>query len=161
MKGWGLRVCHFSYTGESMHLRFSVVAAAVILGASSAAAQTDNAERVIRSAFDSSAVAWNRGDLMGHLADNSDTIRFMTRSGPIVGKTGTAASLEKSFFRDGKPMQQLRFEQINVRMLGREHAMVIGRFILSGGERPEASGWFTTIWAKEKGGWKIVHDHSS
>ena len=139
----------------------ALLATALIGGVADAAAQSDAAsERTIRAALDSSAVAWNRGDLMGHLADNSDTIRFMTRGGPIIGKAGTAASLERSFFRDGKPMQSLRFEQVGVRMLGHDHALVIGRFILSGGDKPDTGGWFTTVWAREKDGWRIVHDHS-
>ncbi len=138
-----------------------ILAAGCAAGAQGRPAASATSEHEIRAALDSSASAWNRGDLMGHLADNSDTIRFMTRNGPIIGKQGTAASLERSFFRDGKPMQSLRFEQVGVRMLGRDHAMVIGRFILSGGGKPDAAGWFTTIWAREKAGWRIVHDHSS
>lgn len=138
-----------------------VLVAGCAVGTRTGPSSAATSEQEIRAALDTSAAAWNRGDLMGHLADNSDTIRFMTRNGPIIGKQGTAASLERSFFRDGKPMQSLRFEKVGVRMLGRDHALVIGNFILSGGGKPDASGWFTTIWARERGGWRIVHDHSS
>ena len=118
-------------------------------------------EPEIRAMLDESAAAWNRGDLDGHLADNADSITFMTGRGPIVGKDKTAEILGTSFFRDGKPVQQLRFEQVTVRPLGRRHALVVGRFILSGGGEADKSGWFSTIWEQRPEGWRVIHDHSS
>jgi ketosteroid isomerase-like protein len=85
----------------------------------------------------------------------------MTRKGPIVGKERTAEALRRSFFKDGKPMQQLRFEQVSIRRLGREHALVVGRFVLEGGGQPEQSGWFSTVWERQADGWRVIHDHSS
>jgi ketosteroid isomerase-like protein len=111
--------------------------------------------------LEASAVAWNRGDLDGHLADNADSITFMTRNGPLVGKDKTAGALRKSFFRDGRPIQSLRFEQVTVRPLGEAHALVVGRFVLSGGGEAERSGWFSTIWEHRPEGWRVIHDHSS
>jgi ketosteroid isomerase-like protein len=118
-------------------------------------------EQEIRKLLDESVTAWNRGDLDGHLADNADSISFMTRRGPIVGKHRTADALRRSFFRDGKPIQQLRFEQVTVRPLGRSHALVVGRFVLEGGGEPEHSGWFSTVWERQARGWRVIHDHSS
>ena len=51
-----------------------------------------NTETEIQSLLDESAASWNRGDLDGHLADNADSISFMTRKGPVVGKTGQRRS---------------------------------------------------------------------
>ena len=138
------------------------LAALVVLHAGTALAQgPGGTEREIRTMLDQSAVAWNRGDLDGHLADNADSISFMTRSGPIVGRTRTADALRRSFFQDGKPVQQLRFEQVTIRRLGEGHALVVGRFILDGGGQPEHSGWFSTIWERQAAGWRVIHDHSS
>jgi ketosteroid isomerase-like protein len=119
------------------------------------------AQREIQALLDASAAAWNRGDLEGHLADNADSISFMTRDGPIVGKAQTAEALRRSFFRDGKPIQQLRFEQVTIRPLGTGHALVVGRFVLEGGGQPAHSGWFSTIWERQAAGWRVIHDHSS
>src|ERR687897_2160783 len=133
-----------------------------LLYAGAAAAQGPNAtEQEIQKLLDESAAAWNRGDLDGHLADNADSISFMTRDGPIVGKSKTADALRRSFFKDGKPIQQLRFEQVTIRPLGDDHALVVGRFILDGGGQPEHSGWFSTIWERQSAGWRVIHDHSS
>jgi ketosteroid isomerase-like protein len=132
------------------------------LYAGGAAAQGPNAtEQEIRKMLDESAVSWNRGDLDGHLADNADSITFMTGKGPIVGKHRTAEALRRSFFRDGKPIQQLRFEQVTIRRLGEGFALVVGRFVLEGGDEPERSGWFSTVWERQAAGWRVIHDHSS
>jgi ketosteroid isomerase-like protein len=139
-----------------------VLGSVAVLHAGSALAQgADVTEREIRPLLDQSAAAWNRGDLDGHLADNADSISFMTRSGPIVGKSKTADALRRSFFKDGKPIQQLRFERVTIRRLGDDHALVVGRFILDGGGQPEHSGWFSTIWERQAAGWRVIHDHSS
>jgi uncharacterized protein (TIGR02246 family) len=107
------------------------------------------------------ADAWNEGDLDGHVAVYADSATFMTGRGPIVGRHRTRDALERSFFRDGRPIQQLRFEHITVRPLGPDHALVIGQFILSGGGREDATGWFSTIWAWTGSRWETIHDHSS
>jgi ketosteroid isomerase-like protein len=138
------------------------LAALAVLNATGALAQGPNVtEREIQAMLDESAASWNRGDLDGHLADNADSISFMTRNGPIVGKTKTAEALRRSFFKDGKPIQQLRFEQVTIRRLGEGHALVVGRFILDGGGQPERSGWFSTVWERQAAGWRVIHDHSS
>jgi ketosteroid isomerase-like protein len=136
---------------------------ALTLGASTARGQAPppSPEPEIRAMLDESAAAWNRGDLDGHLADNADSITFMTRNGPITGKGRTADALRQSFFRDGTPVQSLRFEQVTVRPLGAGHALVVGRFILTGGGEEERSGWFSTVWERRSEGWRVIHDHSS
>lgn len=120
---------------------------------------TDEAQ--IRSAITASAQAWNRGDLKGHLAIYVDSVTFMTRSGPRPGVAAIEESFTNTFFRGGQPKQQLRFEQVVVRPLGREAALQTGRFVLSGGGEPEQSGWFTLVWLRTAEGWRAVHDHSS
>ena len=138
-----------------------LVCAAALAPRAESQASPRSAEPEIRTMLEVSAVAWNRGDLDGHLADNADSITFMTGKGPLVGKDKTADALRRSFFRDGKPIQSLRFEQVTVRALGDRHALVVGRFVLSGGGEPERSGWFSTIWERRPEGWRVIHDHSS
>jgi uncharacterized protein (TIGR02246 family) len=105
--------------------------------------------------------AWNRNDLAGHVAPYADSAVFMIPRGPLIGRDRIRASLERSFWVNGKPKQQLRFEEVEVRMLGPLDARVMGKFILTGGGMPEATGRFTTIWEKIDGRWQIIHDHSS
>lgn len=119
-------------------------------------------EDELRAMFVKTETAWNQADLAAHVAPYADSAAMMGRNGPFYGRDRIKASLERNFWQDGKPLQQLRFEQVTVRMLtGEKSAVVTGKFILTGGGKPDASGWFTTVWQKEKGGWKIVMDHSA
>jgi uncharacterized protein (TIGR02246 family) len=116
----------------------------------------------IRRKLDSIAAAWNAADLDGHVAIYADSATMMGGRGLIRGKTAIRAGLERTFWREGKPLQQLRFEEIEVRLVGRgEVAIVTGKFILFGGDKPETSGRFSTTWVKQNGTWLTVHDHSS
>lgn len=118
-------------------------------------------EAAIRAATAASADAWNRGDLKGHVAIYVDSVTFMTRNGPRPGVAAIEQSFSTTYFRDGQPKQQLRFEQVTIRRLDANAALETGRFILSGGGEPEQSGWFTLVWVRTAAGWKAVHDHSS
>lgn len=118
-------------------------------------------EAAIRAATLASADAWNRADLKGHTAIYVDSVTFMTGTGPRPGVAAIEQQFSTVFFRDGKPKQNLRFEQVVVRRLDQNSALETGRFILSGGGEPDQSGWFTLVWVRTAAGWKAVHDHSS
>jgi uncharacterized protein (TIGR02246 family) len=130
-----------------------------IAGCEAASGTAD--EAALRRLLQDSADAFNAGDLLGHLASYDDSVTFMTRSGPRPGVAPIEKAFRDRYFRDGKPKQQLRFEQEAVRFLSDDVALVTGRYVLSGGDEPEQAGWFTTIWKRTLRGWKVVHDHSS
>lgn len=118
-------------------------------------------EAALRRLLQESADAFNAGDLPGHLASYDASVTFMTKDGPRPGVAPIEKAFRERYFRDGKPKQQLRFEQEALRFLSEDVALVTGRYVLSGGDEPEQSGWFTTIWTRTLQGWKVVHDHSS
>lgn len=118
-------------------------------------------EAEIRAAAHASSEAWNRGDLRGHLAIYVDTVTFMTADGPRPGVDALHDAFARTYFSDGVPNQQLSFEQVTVRPLGRDAALQTGRFVLSGGGEPDQTGWFTLVWIRTAAGWRAVHDHSS
>jgi uncharacterized protein (TIGR02246 family) len=153
-------------------MRSALLAASVLLcalvssafSAQSAAPQPSSwkaNEQQIRAATAASADAWNRGDLKGHLALYAEDVTFMTRSGPRPGVAPIEESFSKKYFQDGKPKQHLSFEDVAVRPLGRDAALETGRYVLTGGGEPDQTGWFTLVWLRTAGGWKVVHDHSS
>ena len=80
--------------------------------------------------------------------------------GPVAGRATIRRSLE-GFWRDGRPVQDLRYEDLSVRPLGPRHALMTGRYVLSGGGRDERTGWFSLVWEERPDGWVILHDHSS
>jgi ketosteroid isomerase-like protein len=115
----------------------------------------------IRTELQAIADAWNRNDLDRHVAPYADSATMMGNNGLIWGRPAIRALLERGFWREGKAMQQLRFEDIVIRLVGGNNAAIVtGRFILTGGGRPDASGRFSTIWEKKNGKWMTVHDHS-
>jgi uncharacterized protein (TIGR02246 family) len=123
-------------------------------------AQTDE----IRTMLKNSEAAWNRGDLPTFASDYEDSPET-TFIGKEVTRGGTQAVLDR--YRRGYPtpeaMGTLTFSEIEVRPLGKDFALAIGKFSLkraaSGGG--DASGRFTLVLRKAKSGWKIIHDHSS
>ena len=126
----------------------------------SVSAQND-ATTAIPPALMASAEAWNEADLPGHIGLYTDHATFMGGSGPIQGREVVGQSLAKSFWRDGKPIQTLSFDRIEVRPLGDRHALSTGHFVLTGGGSKDRSGWFSLTWEKTSAGWRIIHENTS
>jgi ketosteroid isomerase-like protein len=119
-------------------------------------AQTTNG--IIRQLM-ATAVEWNRGSLDGFIAPYADESTFMTPAGPI-GRAAMVERYRKKYFASGRPLQRLRFEEVEARSLGPDHALMTGRFVLTGGGVPEQTGRFTLVWVRSRNGWRILHDHS-
>jgi ketosteroid isomerase-like protein len=107
-----------------------------------------------------SATAWNKGDLNGHLAIYDSSATFMSANG-LVGLPALKENFQQKYFNGSKPNQQLGFEELKVKPLGAAHALVTGKFRLTGGGQAERSGRFTLVFGKINGVWKVLHDHSS
>jgi len=132
------------------------------ISASAALAQTKMSkdEKAIRAALDVTAEGWNNGDLNKYLSAYTPQATEMLSTGPAGGVEAIEKTMKEGFWKTGKPLQNLRYENLVVRMIGKEGALVTGQFILSGAGRPDRKGWFTTVWIKTKDGWRMIHDHS-
>ena len=124
------------------------------------APKPNSAEAQIRAVLDSTAEGWNRGDLAQYLAAYTPTATEMLSDGPRGGVEVIEQTMRQGFWKTGRPLQQLRYEHVVVRMLGKENALVTGQYVLTGGGRPDRSGWFTTVWTRTPKGWRMIHDHS-
>jgi uncharacterized protein (TIGR02246 family) len=121
-------------------------------------------ENEIRTVLKNSEAAWNRGDMVAFASDYEDapTTTFM---GKEITRGGVDAILAR--YQRGYPNAEARgtltFSEIEVRMLGPDYALVLGRFALkrtaAGGG--DAAGRYTLVFHKTAKGWKIMHDHSS
>jgi len=138
----------------------SFLAVMSVLGAARLPAQGPAADVQIRAVLDSTAAGWNRGDLSRYLWAYTDTATAMGANGPERGRAAIEAQMRAGFWRTGRPIQALHYEHVEVRMLGAGHALVTGQFVLTGGGRPDRTGWFTTVWARTADGWRMIHDHS-
>ena len=121
----------------------------------------ENDAAAIRAVLDSTAAGWNRGDLSRYLWAYDDSATAMGANGPELGVPAIEAQMRRGFWRTGRPLQTLHYEHVEVRMLGEEHALVTGQFVLTGGGQPQRTGWFTTVWKRTPAGWRMIHDHSS
>lgn len=112
--------------------------------------------------LDSSAAAWNRGDLEGFLADYlpEPTTTYVGSSGLVVGIEGIRGRYAP-LFREGAARDSLRFRDLRVRPLGDSTALAIGRYVLHHADSVTSTGIFTLVLRRADGGWAIVHDHSS
>jgi ketosteroid isomerase-like protein len=85
---------------------------------------------------------------------------FMMSTGP-VGIAGMKENYQKGFFNGKMPKQNLRYEEMVVRPLGKDYALLTGKFVLYGNNLKERSGRYSLVFVKRKSGWRILHDHSS
>lgn len=118
----------------------------------------------IRTMLKTSEAAWNRGDLAAFASDYEDapTTTFIGRE---ITRGGVDAILAR--YKRGYPTPEalgtLTFSEIEVRPLGGDYALALGRFALkrtqAGGG--DAAGRFTLVLHRTAKGWKIIHDHSS
>lgn len=113
----------------------------------------------IKAELDSTAAGWNRNDLARYMAAYDSSMTSMTRNGP-VGIAATETGVKAAFWKDGKANQQLRYEHVDVQMLGADYALCTGHFVLTGGGMKDITGWFSTVWKRTPAGWRMIHDHS-
>jgi ketosteroid isomerase-like protein len=118
------------------------------------------AEATIRARLDSTAIGWNRGELATYMMVYEPGASQMGARGVEHGRALIEEGMRKGFWRTGRPVQNLRYEDVEVRPLGEHYALVTGRFVLTGGGRPDRTGTFTTVWTDRTGTWMMIHDHS-
>jgi ketosteroid isomerase-like protein len=118
------------------------------------------AEKDIKAVLDITATGWNTGELSKYLYAYVPDATEMLSTGPAGGVEVIEKTMKDGFWKSGRPLQQLRYENLVVRMLGKDNALVTGQYILSGADKPDRKGWFTTVWTKTKAGWRMIHDHS-
>jgi uncharacterized protein (TIGR02246 family) len=154
--------------GTMMYLRRIVVVAAAFALAACASqtgalggfrSPSDAAE--IKAVFDTTAAGWNRGELPVYLSAYVDSATAMGSTGLVRGVGGIEAQMRAGFWRTGRPLQNLSYDHLEIRPIGPDQAIATGQYILTGGGRPDRSGWFSTIWVRTPRGWRMVHDHSS
>ncbi|MDQ3605151.1 MAG: nuclear transport factor 2 family protein [Gemmatimonadota bacterium] len=125
---------------------------------------TDPTTEIV-AALEASTEAWNAGELEGFLDPYLDSpgTTFVGGSGLLRGKGAIRESYRRSYWRAGTPEDRLSFEEIEVRPLGPEHALAVGRYLVSSRTTGEqtATGLFSLVLVRTPGGWKILHDHSS
>jgi ketosteroid isomerase-like protein len=113
-----------------------------------------------------STEAWNRGDLDGFLLPylDSPALTFVGRNGLVHGKQALREIYRASYWKDGAhPASTLAFRDFEVRPLGANYALAVGRFVLTDrtSGQQTSTGLFSLTMMRTPEGWRIIHDHSS
>jgi len=116
--------------------------------------------------LDAHAASWNAGDLDGFLdayLDSSETVFVVGGSGVLRGVDTIRARYLQGSWRGGTPASALRFEDVEISPLGADHALVLGRYVLTDRETgtTTGTGLFTVVLARTPQGWRIIHDHTT
>ncbi|MDB4915153.1 MAG: hypothetical protein JWM95_2797 [Gemmatimonadetes bacterium] len=139
----------------------STLVSACITVKHSAGQPASNAAATIKMRLDSTAIGWNQGSLATYMMVYEPDASQMGSKGVEHGRDVIDRTMRAGFWKTGKPLQTLRYEDVEVRPLGEHHALVTGRFVLTGAGRPDQGGVFTTVWSNTSGEWRMIHDHSS
>lgn len=123
---------------------------------------SDDAARIV-AMLEESTNEWNRGSLEGFLVPYADESTFVGSTGLVRGKAAIAEKYRSSYFRAGAPEGTLAFRDVEVRALGPDHALAVGRYVVRerASGRETATGLFSLVLRRTPEGWRIVHDHSS
>jgi len=123
-------------------------------------AQQDDKKAILRL-LEEQRQGWNKGDLNEYMHGylQSDSLLFVGKNGPAYGWNRTLDNYKKGY-PDKAAMGYLSFDIKEIRLIGADHAFVLGAWLLKR-EKDNPSGFFTLLLEKVKGEWKVVIDHSS
>ena len=105
--------------------------------------------------------AWNQGDVEGFMNYylNSDDLTFTGSNGVTKGHRQVLSRYLENYDSPDK-MGTLKFNILEFREISPTAAYMIGEWALKrSSDNP--SGYFTLVWEKVSGEWKIIHDHTS
>lgn len=124
---------------------------------------TDADRGAIETLLADQATAWNEGDLVAFMAGYEQSEDLVFTSGAKI-RRGWETTRKRYEDRYGSGqdsnMGKLAFEILDVRALGADGAIVLGKWKLT--ETPEAGGGvFSLGMVRTPEGWRIVHDHTS
>ncbi len=105
--------------------------------------------------------SWNQGDVVGFMNHylNSEGLTFTGANGVTKGHQQVLNRYLDNYDSPEK-MGTLTFNVLEFHELSSTSAYVIGEWSLQR-ESDNPSGYFTLIWEKVNGEWKIIHDHTS
>lgn len=104
---------------------------------------------------------WNNGDIDAFMEGylKSDALVFSGSSGPVYGWEATLLLYKKNY-GDRIRMGKLNFDILNMISVHSEIVQLQGKYTLTR-EIEDSQGYFTLLWIKKDGLWKILSDHTS
>lgn len=148
----------FAFLALSMFLIF-LTPQAITRRAFSPLSEADRA--AITSLLTQQQAAWNRADIkmFMHGYWNSPELTFAGSSGITRGFEPVSARYQRQY-PDQAAMGHLEFSALQMRSLGPDAALVLGRWHLTR-DAGNLGGVFSLVFQRFPEGWRIVHDHTS
>lgn len=145
-------------------IRFNWLFVFLFVSGFSSLAQNNNSTEdiaLVMTALSKQEKAWNAGDLNEFMKGywENDSLVFVGRNGPKYGYANTALNYQKSYPNKAS-MGTLHFTILHVNQWDTRTIQLIGKYTLSR-INDEPTGFFTLLYRKISGEWKIVSDHSS
>jgi beta-aspartyl-peptidase (threonine type) len=114
----------------------------------------------IKMMLDHQATAWNRGDIDAFMSAywRSPDLTFAS-GGDVTRGFDETLQRYRNKYPTPEAMGRLTFSDLEIQMLGRDRAMVLGRWHLD--RKEPVGGLFTLVMRRERGRWIIMHDHTS
>jgi beta-aspartyl-peptidase (threonine type) len=118
-------------------------------------------QAAIRAVLTAQQNAWNDGRVDAFLEGywHSDELTFSGSSGVARGFNAVRERYQKSY-PDRQEMGKLDFSDLEIRLLGSDAALVLGKWHLTR-EKGDVGGVFSLVFQRFQEGWRIVHDHTS
>lgn len=115
----------------------------------------------IRKVLSAQQSDWNHGDIRAFMAGywNSPEITFAGSKGFTRGWQPVLERYEKTY-AGKEAMGTLDFSELEIRPLGPDAALVLGRWHLQR-QAGDVGGIFTLVFRRFPEGWRIVHDHTT
>ncbi len=121
----------------------------------------EKAKLAVRAVMDEQSIAWNKGDIDGFMKGywNSPEMTFVSGTNVKKGWQPTLDRYKKGYDTKAK-MGVLTFSDLEITILGKEAAVVLGKWSLER-EKDNPNGLFTLTFRKFKKDWRIILDHTS
>lgn len=114
----------------------------------------------ITAVLERQAAAWNGGDVEGFMEGywNSPELSFSSGGKVTRGYESTLQQF-RTRYPDRAAMGQLTFTDLEITPLGRDAALVLGRYRVESNQ--SSSGAFSLTMRRIDGAWLVIHDHTS
>jgi len=154
-------MCYFIFTMKNLTLSALLILFLVSLAFSQSNNRQTRIEAAIQTVLNEQVAAWNRGDIEDFMKGYWKSEKMLFISGNSVSRGWQAAfDRYKKGYATKEQMGTLSFSELEIKVLSKRSALVIGRFTLVR-KSDKPTGIFTLTFRKIVGNWRIIVDHTS
>ncbi len=139
-------------------MEFVVRATLLVIGLGLAGAVIADTRAEINAALDYYSEVWNEGDLEAISGYYHPEFVQVSSQGSVTLKQRIEDL--KTIAQAGKDRGELRYSNVKVRELEKNHAVAYGQVSLQFQDGSALNSWFTTLYEKTPFGWKAVLTHN-